>query len=560
MTTESETRAGERTAVRRLDESTVARIAAGEVVTRPAAAVRELVENALDAGASAVSVTVENGGLDLVSVSDDGHGMSREDARLAVERHATSKIRDAADLATAPTLGFRGEALPSIAEVARLDLRTRTAGEDEGTRVTVADGDPTVRAAGHGVGTTVEARDLFADLPARRESLGTPKREFARVSDLLASYALAHPDVRFRLDHDGRTVLSTPGSGEETDTLLAVYGRDVAGRSTALAAGDDDEVAVHGVCVHPSVTRASASHVTVAVNGRPLADSGLRNAVEAGYGSLLPGDRHPVAVVRVRVPPDRVDQNVHPGKREVRFRDAEAVHGAVERAVRDALSTADLARSGEAELGIDLDGEGGLEPTRSRFEDLTVIGQFRGLYLLCEAGDDLLVVDQHAAHERVNYERLREAVAGAEVETLSVDPPATLSLSPGAAATLDARREAVESLGFRVESFGGGTYRVTGVPAPFGRAAAPEDVRDLLDTFLSGESPEDPREALLAEMACHPSLKAGDDLTDEESAALLDRLGACRQPYACPHGRPTVLSIEETTLAKGFGRSGTRFD
>ncbi len=561
----------ERADVRRLDEATVARIAAGEVVTRPAAAVRELVENALDAGASKVSVAVEDGGLGSVRVADDGHGMTREDARLAVERHATSKIRDAEDLAGAPTLGFRGEALPSIAEAGTLELTTRRKEDAEGTRVIVGEGGTTVRAAGHRAGTTVVVEDLFAAMPARRESLGTPKREFARVSDLVGSYALSHPDVRFRLDHDGRSVFSTPGSGSFTDALLAVYDRDVAGRSTAFDAPGDGEVHVRGVCVHPSVTRASASHVTVAVNGRPLPDSGLRRAVEAGYGSVLPGDRHPVAVVDVSVPPEAVDQNVHPGKREVRFRDPEAVHDAVERAVGEALSTADLSRDAEAALDLDLDldfgsesgpadGEGGADPARSRFEDLDVIGQFRELYVLCEAGDDLLVVDQHAAHERVNYERLQDAVGEGEVETVAVDPPATLSLSPGAAATLDAEREAVEALGFRVAAFGGGTYRVTEVPAPFGRVAAPGDVRDLLDAFLAGESPEDPRDALLAAMACHPSLKAGDERSREECEALLDRLAACRQPYACPHGRPTVLSIEETTLAKGFGRTATRMD
>jgi DNA mismatch repair protein MutL len=555
--------------IRRLDEATVARIAAGEVITRPAAAVRELIENALDAGATSVSIDLETAGLDLVRVADDGHGMSRTDAPVAVERHATSKIRDAEDLPGAPTLGFRGEALPSIAEVGRVELTTRADGDAEGTRVTVEGGETRVAPAGRAVGTTVTVRDLFADVPARREALATPRREFARVSDLVASYALTRPDVRFGLDHDGRQVLSTPGSGSYTDALLAVYGRDVAGQSVAVEAEADDAadtIQVRGRCAHPSVTRASTAHVTVAVNGRPLADSGLRRAVERGYGSLLPGDRHPLAVVCVSLPPERVDQNVHPGKREVRFRDREAVEASVERAVAAALSTEDLARSAEAALDweaadIDAEGEGesGPTPARSRFDDLTVIGQFRGLYVLCEADDDLLVVDQHAAHERINYERLRELVdeAGA-VESLSVDPPATLSLAPGPAAALDAHREAVEALGFRVESFGGGTYRVTGVPAPLGRAADPGEIRDLLDAFLAGETPEDPRDALLADVACHPSLKAGAELSREDCAALLDDLGACRQPYACPHGRPTVVSIDESTLATSFGRSETR--
>ncbi|MFC7156831.1 DNA mismatch repair endonuclease MutL [Halomarina halobia] len=572
--------------IERLDEATVARIAAGEVVTRPASVVKELVENSLDAGAGSVEVAVENAGLDLIRVTDDGHGMSREDAVLAVERHTTSKISGVDDVERVRTLGFRGEALPSIASVADLAVTTRAAGEGaSGTRVTVGEGGTGVEAAGHAVGTTVEVRDLFDRVPARRESLGTPKREFARISDAVSRYALAHPDVRFRLTHDERTVLSAPGTGERVDALLAVYDRTVAGQSTELAAvegggdeasddgddggggGRDDRadggdgegrsdapaVRVEGVACYPSVTRASPEHVYLSVNGRPVRDGDLRSAVLDGYGSLLPGSRAPIAAVDVEVPPDRVDQNVHPAKAEVRFRDPERVARTVERAVREALSTADLSRA----ASVSFDTETALAPAESRFDELTVIGQFRGLYLLCEADDDLLVVDQHAAHERVSYERLREAVEG-EVPTAALDPPATLSLSPREASLLDAHRETLSAAGFRVEEFGGGTYRVTGVPAPLGRVADPRALKDTLDTLLTGERPDDPRDALLADLACHPSLKAGDALSREEARDLLDRLGECARPYACPHGRPTVLRIEEGTLARGFGRRATR--
>ncbi|MFC6837754.1 DNA mismatch repair endonuclease MutL [Halomarina ordinaria] len=545
--------------IERLDETTVARIAAGEVVTRPASVVRELVENALDAGATSVEVGVENAGLDLIRVTDDGHGMGRDDAVLAVERHTTSKLSGVEGVERVSTLGFRGEALPSIAEVADLVVTTRAEGEGaSGTRVTVEGGETGVEAAGHAVGTTVEVRDLFARVPARRESLGTPKREFARVSDALSRYALAHPDVRFRLTHDGRTVLSAPGTGADVDALLAVYDRAVAGQSASLAANDegdggDGDVRVAGVACYPSVTRASKEHVYVAVNGRPVRDGDLRAAVVAGYGELLPGDRWPVAAVRVSLAPDAVDQNVHPAKREVRLRDPEGVADVVERAVREALSTADLARAAD----VAFDTETALAPAESRFEDLSVIGQFRGLYLLCEAEGDLLVVDQHAAHERVNYERLRAAVDGA-VPSAPLDPPATLSLSTREVALLDAHREVLEAAGFRVEPFGGDSYRVTGVPAPLGRVADPRALKDTLDTLLTGERPDDPRDALLADLACHPSLKAGDALSRAEAAELLDRLGECTQPYACPHGRPTVLRIDEATLAKGFERSATR--
>jgi len=542
--------------VRQLDEATVARIAAGEVITRPVSVVRELVDNALDAGADSVAVAVENSGLDLVRVTDDGHGMAPEDARLAVERHTTSKLDGASGgdtLRRVETLGFRGEALPSIAEVADLELVTRAADAVEATRVRVERGETTVDTAGHGVGTTVTVRDLFDRVPARRESLASPKREFARVSDAVTRYALAHPDVRFRLEHEERTVLSAPGTGDVTDALLAAYDRSVAGQSASVGT-ERDGVRVTGAVCYPSVTRSRAEHVYTAVNGRVLREETVRDAAVAGYGDLLPGERSPVAVLNVALPPEGVDANVHPAKRDVRFLDSEAVAEVVEAAVRDALGGEDLTREAGLEAGD------GLEPlSGDEAFGATVIGQFRELYLLCEAEGDLLVVDQHAAHERVTYERLRERAAD-EVESVEVDPPLSLSLSPAEASVLDAESGTLEALGFRLEPFGSTTYRVTGMPAPLGRAGGPEAVRDVLDDFLAGDRPSNPRRALLADLACHPSFRAGDRLTPEDGEELLEALGSCDQPYACPHGRPTVLSIDEATLARGFDRPNTRFD
>jgi DNA mismatch repair protein MutL len=542
--------------VKKLDADARARIAAGEAVTRPEDVVKELVENALDAGAARIEVQVENGGIDRVRVRDDGVGMTAEDARFAFERHTTSKLDGAEGVARVETLGFRGEALPSIAAVADVTLTTKPEG-GEATRVIVEDGEKETRPAGHGVGTTVAVTGLFERLPARRKSLADPATEFARVSDLVTRYALVRPDVSFRLEHGDRTVLTTPGSGDFADALLGAYDRTVAGQSEAVSGGTG-EVAVHGRVVHPGETRARPSHVHVGVNGRALADQTIRDAVVEGYGSLLPEGRYPIAAVAVDLPAESVDVNVHPRKREVAFTDADAVAEAVSGAVREALSTADLARTAE----MAFDPESSLTPVArdSAFGGASVIGQFRDAYLLCEADDDLLVVDQHAAHERVNYERLRAVVGEEEVSTRSIDPPATLSLSPAAAATLEANREAVAALGYEVTAFGGDTYRVTAVPAPLGRAAAPESLRDVLDRLGDDDSggPDDRREELLKDLACHPSLKAGDALDPETAGDLLERLGACEQPYACPHGRPTVLSIDERTLVSGFERGSRR--
>ena len=571
MTTERD--AGDPDTVRRLDPATVDRIAAGEVITRPARVVAELVDNALDAGASRVEIAVDGDGTDRIRVADDGRGMARGDARLAVERHATSKLAPDADPVGVGSLGFRGEALAAVADAARLELTTNDGGA-VGTRVAVGSGrdaTPAVADAGRARGTTVVVRDLFATRPARREALAGTRAEFARISRLVADYALATPTVAFTLVHDGSTTLSTPGTGV-TDALLGVYDRETASQATELSASvavdpasdgaapsDDDaiDVAVTGALAYPSVTRAARDHLRVSVNGRPVRDDRLAGAVRAGYGRLLPDGREPVAAVDVAVPPGRVDPNVHPAKREVGLRDADAVIDAVESVVADALTGADLRR--RADVATDLDAA--LEPVgeadgsrAAAFADAEPIGTFRDLYALVEADDELLVLDAHAAHERVNYERLARAFEDEPVPTATLDPPATVSLSAGEAAAAEAHADVLASLGFGTEPFGGGTVRVRTVPAPFGRTADAGAVRDVLAAFSSGTSPSDARERLLADLACHPSLKRGDAIDAAAIRSLLDRLDECERPFACPHGRPTVLSVAETTFADAFER------
>ncbi len=542
--------------VTRLDAAARDRIAAGEVVTRPARVVAELLDNALDAGADRIEVAVAGDGTDRIRVRDDGHGMGRADARRAVERHTTSKLSGAADLDRVGTLGFRGEALPSIAAVSRLELLTGAG--DEATRVTVdRDGERRVEPAARGPGTTVTVEDLLYNRTPRREALGTERTEFGRIAGVVTDYALCRPRVALSLTHDGTETLATGGGGP-TDAALGVYDRRVAGESTVLdATATVGNVAVElsGTLAYPAVTRASRDHVRVAVRGRPVENPPLRRAIERGYGSLVPDDRHPVAAVDLTLPPAAVDPNVDPHKRRVALRPG-GVADALADAVRDALSTADLRRG--AAVATDLDA--GLAPAaEGAFADARVIGRYRGLYLLCEAADDLLVIDQHAAHERVVYERLRGALADEPVPSAPVDPPATVALSPAGLAAVEERTAALAALGFDVEPFGGTAVRVAAVPAPLGRRASPDALRDAVDALRAGET-ADRRAALLKEFACHPSLRAGDDLSDEAARALLDALGDCERPYACPHGRPTVLALDETTLAKGFERGATRMD
>ena len=564
MPTEDRSTGNDPDRVRRLDSATVDRIAAGEVITRPARVVGELVDNALDAGASRVEIAVDGDGTDRIRVADDGRGMSRPDARLAVERHATSKLAPDADPVGVDSLGFRGEALAAIADAARLELTTNDGGA-AGTRIVVGprsgtDVDPTVADAGHARGTTVVVRDLFATRPARREALAGTRSEFSRISDLVADYALANPGLAFTLDHDGTTTLSTPGTGV-TDALLGVYDRDTASRSTELSAtvdvGVGDGVDVSGVLAYPSVTRAARDHLRLSVNGRPVRDDRLAGAVRAGYGRLLPDGREPIAAVDVALPPERVDPNVHPAKREVGLRDADAVADAVESAVADALTGADLRRRADVATDLEtaLDPVGKADGARpAAFADAEPIGTFRDLYALVEAGDDLLVVDTHAAHERVNYERLARAFDGDPVPTATLDPPTAVSLSAAEAAAAEANADPLASLGFETEPFGGGTVRLRTVPAPFGRAADADAFRDAIASLSAGGSPRDARERLLADLACHPSLKRGDAIDGTAIRELLDRLGECERPFACPHGRPTVLAVSAATFAAGFER------
>lgn len=542
--------------IRKLNDETVELIAAGEVVKNPASVVKELTENSLDADASSVDIEVDGGGIDRVRVADDGCGIEAEDATRAFERHATSKIRDADDVSKVETLGFRGEALPSIARVARVEMVTKAEdGEGVGaTRVLTGTGveGTETEETGRAPGTTVEVTRLFEKTPARSAALSTPKREFRRVSRLVTRYALARPDVAFTLEHDGRETLSTPGSGDYVDSLYAVYGRDVASR--AIRFTYEDEVTVEGALVRPSETRTESHHVYTAVNGRALDDEVVRTATVEGYGNLLPKDRYPVAVVSVDVPPERVNVNVHPAKKEVRFVDEDAVSRAVSAAVRDALTNEDLTRRDALDLDApveELEASGD-----SAFTDAEVIGQFRDLYLLCESGDDLLVVDQHAAHERVNYEELSAEFNGS-VPSVELEETVTVDLSPEEVAVIEERGDALRANGFRIEEFGGGLYRVRGVPAPMGRVGDTELVHDVLDRFVAGEE-IDLRDEILKDVACHPSLKAGDELTNEEATSLVRALGDCEQPFACPHGRPTVLSVNERRIAEGFERGGVR--
>jgi len=652
-----------------LDDETVRQIAAGEVVERPASVVKELVENGLDAGASRLSVAVEAGGKDRITVVDDGVGMRREEARLAVEEHTTSKITTAGDLARGVgTFGFRGEALYAIGAVSRMTVTTRPRDGDAATAVTVDHGEVVdVSPAGRGPGTTVEVVDLFAGLPAREKFLATDTTEFDHVNRIVSRYALANPAVAVSLAHDGREVFATTGQGDLPGALLAVYGREVA---EAMRPVDGDGVT--GAVSHPETTRSTRDYVSTFVNGRYVASSELRGAVVDAYGRQLAPDRYPFAVVFVEVAPDAVDVNVHPRKLEVRFDDAAAVTGRVRSAVERALLDAGLLRAGAPrgksapaevdpvperapsaepldasaestdEAGADAGSRGAatdagsseapaadaephstearpptgdrpvpneptstprttLEPadaasvgepstdrsdreapawhptrrvrtsgTQLTFGDgdeaelagdgrlpaLRVLGQLDDTYVVCAADGGLVLVDQHAADERVHYERLAaELAADPAAQTLA--EPVDLELTAREAELFPAFGSTLTAIGFRAELTGDRTVTVTAVPAALEGALDAGLLRDVLPELVR-ETPatavEARVDALLADLACHPAVTGHTSLTDGAIRRLLAALDRCENPFACPHGRPTVVEVSAAELAERFER------
>ncbi|GAD51888.1 DNA mismatch repair protein MutL [Halarchaeum acidiphilum MH1-52-1] len=638
---------GTGTEIRELDAATVDRIAAGEVVERPASVVKELVENALDADASRIEVEASGDGTEGLVVRDDGVGMTRADAEAAIRQHTTSKIRDAEDLARIGTLGFRGEALHTIAAVSRVTLTTKPRAGGRATEVRVAGGDvESVGPAGRAPGTTVAVRDLFYNTPARREFLNAESTEFGHVNRAVSRYALANPDVAVSLAHDGSETFATPGDGDVRSALLAVYGRDVAESMIAVDADPEGPLdRVRGYVSHPETTRSTREYLATYVNGRYVSDGLLREAIVEAYGTQLAADRFPFAVLDVELPPAGVDANVHPRKMEVRFEAEAGVSEAVTDAVRDALREHGLVRSraprGESRptdaaiapergtgveraAGDDADGDvtasrtstsnartsgsapsatrtadgssrqtasrggrtragGGADasasdgsqttagatrnarlpgtdgpedaPEREHLPSLRVLGQLHDTYVVAETDDGLVLIDQHAADERVRYEALHEELDGTP-DSQALVTPAEVSLTAAEAAAFEAALPALRDAGFEAE-LDDRTAIVTAVPAVFGTALDAELVRDVLASATDAAAADDvldAADALLADMACKPAITGNTSLPEGDVTALLDRLDDCENPWACPHGRPVVVELDGTELDARFER------
>jgi DNA mismatch repair protein MutL len=570
------------------------RIAAGEVVERPASVVKELIENSLDAGARRVTVEIEGAGSRLIRVTDDGEGIPADQLDVAFERFATSKIRSADDLRRVATYGFRGEALPSIAAVARVTVLTRAAGAAAAATITVAAG--VRRASGSAAaptGTTVTVEDLFYNTPARGRFLKSPAREAAVIAETVQALALAAPGVAFRLTDGGREVLWMPPEPFE-DRARRVLGRALQDRTLVVAAHGPTEIA--GVVGTPQAAQARRTYQWFLVNGRPVRSPLVARALDQAYHTLIPEGLVPAAALHIRVPPASVDVNIHPRKAEVRFADERVVFNDVTREVRRVLRAAVLAHtvpaggagraaaSGNAfggaprEAGSSQAAEpaalyrarDGAEaadrpspwdagPPIAAWRSIRVLGQLALTYIVAEAEGDLVLVDQHAAHERVLYERLLARRRAGGVAAQGLVTPAAVELSPTEAALAAELGPAFATLGFAVEPFGRSTVRLRAVPA----AAAGRDAVRLFRACLSdlgGERDEHAgrglEERLAIATACHTAVRAGDRLGETEMAALLDELARTEDPYSCFHGRPTMIRVRAADLERWFYRRG----
>lgn len=594
------------------------KIAAGEVVERPASVVKELVENAVDAQSSKITIEIEKGGRSLVRVSDNGQGMGHDDALLAIERYATSKIHTDADLYAIHTLGFRGEALPSIAAVSKFTLITKEESSISGTEVYVEGGRILkVSVAGAPQGTMISVGQLFFNIPARRKFLKTVNTEMGHIADIVSNTALAWPQIQFKLIHNQKTVKNWLPVENPFDRVVDVVGHDLKSHLHPISFSDRD-IQISGWVSDPTVTRSTSQKILIFVNGRWIRDRGVAYALFEGYKGRIMKGQFPAAVLFLTISPDQVDVNVHPTKHEVRFAGQhqvyEAVRSAVERAWKiqkpaswakidvaepeinepflpyqakifkknpepdffsdhQAQTTepaqaalkpffgqvADaLVRSEVSQAGTPL--ESGRTTGPQKFGDAAVIGQFHNKYILCEQDDELIIIDQHAAHERIVYERLkRQRSLQSTAPAQSLVMPETFELSFREAAVIEQMMPDLNRLGLEIEHFGGNTFVVKSVPTLLSERQIKPLITQIAETMdAAGYSPgfEDALDQCLILMACHGAIRAHQALTGKEIRELLSQLDQCENPYTCPHGRPVMTRWPLNFLEKSFKRTG----
>ena len=590
-----------------LDDNTINKIAAGEVVERPASVIKELVENAIDAKADRIEVEIMAGGTSFMRVSDNGIGMSREDAEKAILRHATSKIVQVDDLQAIATLGFRGEALPSIASVSRFNLQTRQAGAELGTEIKITGGKTTeIGAAGCNLGTTIRVEDLFFNTPARKKFLKTNNTESGRINEFIIKLAISHPEIAFKLINNNKSSIATPGRGDLKETLQSLYGASV-GQSLLPLEFEDEDIKLWGFVSKPSAIRSSRSWQTFIVNGRIIASRAIAKAIDNAYHALIPKSGYPLIALNIEVPQHTIDVNVHPQKTEMKFEDEGRIFKAVYKAVLDAVrpkgqvgQLGQLAAQADhvqhhVEKGLQelnfgqpvmnfpireekpamtwqegataLAQDKSVKPVKSiqsvvdEEEKLPTagmipIGQVDDTYIIAQDGDSLYIVDQHAAHERVLFDRFSAQAEHIPSQQLLVH--LILDFSTHESQIIEENLELLAGLGFGLEPSGPNQFRLIEVPADVPSGQAEEFIREVLASMeeLHRPTAAELRQAVLATTACKAAIKAGFKLNYRQMEILLQELNDTAMPYTCPHGRPTIIKFSSDELAKMFKRTG----
>lgn len=597
--------------IRILPEIVVAQIAAGEVVERPASVVKELLENALDAEAQNIRIEVSGGGRQRIRISDNGSGILPDEVELAFHRHATSKLQTAEDLSSIETLGFRGEALASIASVSQLNIVTRHTTSDSGVLIQLAGGQIIrQQTVGAPVGTVITVENLFYNTPARLKFLKKENTEKRQIALLVTRYAMAYPNIRFTLEQDGREIFRSTGSGHLADVIVAALGLDNFKNMVEVTGKEPfhenhPEIAIFGYTSVPNLHRADRNQITLFVNGRWIQDTRLAYAITQAYHTLLMTGRYPVSVILIRLPPQEVDVNVHPTKAEVRFRNMDAIFSAIQRAVRRAvidLAQTPAMRGGrfaglnlnhdgnsawgalsERQMGLNFDlhapgsrthtplmnreslddptaiPDGPDKPQKPRtLPILRVIGQIGATYIVAEGPSGLYLIDQHAAHERILYEQFMDEHQRHEPMAQLSLTAQTINLPPTEARLVEENMDILRSIGFELEAFGPNTYIIRSVPALLANESPLEVIGGIIADLEADQQPGKAaiEDKIITRVCKQAAIKAGQILSHDEMQSIIRQLERCHSPHTCPHGRPTMLHMTSEQLAREFGRLG----
>ena len=547
-----------------LDEPIVNKIAAGEVVERPASVVKELVENSIDAGAGKITVEVAEAGRKLIRVSDDGCGMSGDEVKLSLERHSTSKIKEEKDLYSIMTLGFRGEALPSIASVSKLEISSKA--EDEAGVILKEEGGKIkeINEAGIPLGTTVIVRDLFFNTPARLKFLKSRGTELGHIGNIISQFIFSHPGISFKLIADGNELLSSPGSSSLFDSIASVYGSDLA-KDLIPVSFSENSISVGGFVTLPTVSRIDRGYESFFVNKRYVRNALLSRSLEEVFRDLIPRGRYPVAIIFIELPAGEVDVNVHPTKREVKFVNTQKVLNSISSAVKNSLSGPEQRvqgqeslrlETGDSRLQTDVFFKEVMEPLQGELQNLkwAPLAQLLNTYIIATDGRALVLIDQHAAHERIIYDSLKDKKTFGSQSLLI---PESIELPPLLAQVLMDKMDIFKDYGFDMEHFGKDTFMIRALPAPIARVSPKEVLIDMLTEIGElGKTAELEKleEKIRALVACHGAVRAGDKLGPAEMQNLLKDLSQTENPATCPHGRPTMIELSKDELEKMFKR------